>query len=246
MSYGFKTGQLENVTAEVLESSGLAGWKHEIKPKAGETFKFVPLHGAQECLEVMVHQVKVKFGGSNAYVYIPSGSRNKHLFTPVVSPFESDPRDEVNKIKPARFMLVYVLQGGELKDHVAFIELRSSAKKNGSYDDLLNWETQSGDSVENQECTLTRTGSKLKDTVYQAAVLKEHKWTKVEETNRDKEANDVYTYLADIYTKVWTLEDFQNAYQTGIMNNVRLAESQPELVTESDTSSAEETADFPF
>jgi len=204
----------ENVEFGPVLSSGLAGYAHELKLKDGDTVRFVPLHSVDESLGLWVHQKQAKVDGQ--FQYIPVGS---HLKPPVASPFESDPRKEIRNSKVLRYMLVLVLEGTKkLNGHVAYLELRGNMKRTGTYDKFVLFEDQAEDSVEGYICAVSRTGSGQLDTVYEAVVTpKKREFTKDEKEVIETEKQELVDLLREKYvTKVWTAEDFQRVFETGL------------------------------
>lgn len=228
MANAFGVGDVEVVPTL---SSGLPAWKHEVRLKDGQIVRFVPLHAVKEGMGVWVHLKKLNLG--EGYKYIPVGSKNKHLFTPVNSPFEASPDKEISATKVTNFMIVFVLEGAEdLNGHVGFVELRANMKRNGSYDKFLLWESEAKDSVANKKCSIQRTGSSLKDTVYQSTVVGPYKLTKEQEEIVAREKPEVIDYLLENYRN-WTEDKFNEAFAKFMETQAKSA-SKPELETETE------------
>lgn len=214
MSELFGTKKLE--FGPVL-SSGLAPWVHEVKPKSGDNYKFVPLHSLEESMSIWVHRQQVKYDGG--FKYVVSG---KKLEPAVESPFDTDPRKEVNGIKPLYYMLVYVIAGNDnLKDHVGFLELRQNLKKrDGTFDRMATYEKESEiGSVKGIKCSLSRIGSGLNDTVYQSSITDKYTFKKDEIAVIDREVPELVAHLKGLYLKTWTPQEFTRIYNEGIVNN---------------------------
>jgi len=222
MSELFGTKKLE--FGPVL-SSGLAPWVHELKPKSGDNYKFVPLHSLEESMSLWVHRQQVKYDGG--FKYVVSG---KKLDPAVESPFDNDPRKEVNGIKPLYYMLVFVTSGNDaLKGHVGYLELRQNLKKrDGTYDRMAKYEDDSeSHSVKGIKCSLSRNGSGLNDTVYESSITDPYKFTKADQEVIDREVPELVTHLKSLYIKPWTTEEFTRIYNAGIVNSVAPKSTAP-------------------
>lgn len=214
-------------------SSGLAPWQHEVKPKSGDTIRFVPLHAVDESLGVWVHRKQVKYDGG--FKYVVSG---KKLKPPVLSPFDTDPRPDVNQIKPLRYMIVYVVGGSEtLKGHVAFVELRQNLKKrDGTFDKMVAYEDESeAHSVKGLKCSLSRQGSGLTDTVYTFTITDAYKFTAEDQEVIEREMPEIVDHLKNLYVREWTTEEFDRIYKEGfVANQVPAPKPAVELHTPTD------------
>lgn len=200
-------------------SSGLAPWKHEVKPKSGDNYKFVPLHSLDESFSMMMMRKQVQYEGQG-FKYVPSG---KHLNPPVESPFNTDPRKEVNQVKPVYYMAVLVLSGNDdLKGHVGFVELRNNMKKrDGTYDRMAKYEDDSDShSVKGIKCSLSRTGSGQTDTVYESSITDAYKISKAETEVIERELPEIVEYIKSLYLTGWDEERFKKVYNEGVVNGV--------------------------
>ena len=211
--------------------SGLPGWSHEVRPKAGETIRFVPLQRLDQCLAVFVHRQQVKYDGG--FKYVPVGSKNPHLFTAVMSPFENDPNPKVSGFKLARYLMTFVLDGSEtLTGHVAFVEVRDNyKKKDGTYNRLAHWEKESGESIKGHKVALSRQGTGVTDTVYSISVLGTHTFTDEQRVVITTEGTEVLNYLKGLFVREWSAEEFTRIYQQGIVNNQAPVQEHPTLPT---------------
>lgn len=216
--FGFGTPAPERVEAPKLATSGLSGFEHEIKPKDKQTFKFLVLHGLEDCFQVNVHRLTVLDPG-NGYRQVPAGSYNTHLpflNPPVPSPFESDPDGKVRGWKTTRYMLVFVLESpnDKLTNHVAYLELRDNYKrKDGSFNLIEGWEKTNGLPIEGRTITYSRTGTGLQDTSYQTNILvKTDTLSDAQTAIVEKELPEVRDYILSLYNKEWTTEEFTRLY----------------------------------
>lgn len=199
MSTGFGTQQPK------FFDDGEKLYKKEIKFEPNKSVKFIPLHGADECLTVFVHGENVYHKTTQRWLNVTAVDRNSHLLEPQENPFSAHPNEKVKKLTVKRYMLVYALQGTELDGNVGFLELKKSM-----YDVLKAWEVnQSEDTdevvtVNDKRVVILRSGKGLETSYETTVVGKNEKTAKNErvETGLPEvlaEAEKVKEYLLDLY-----------------------------------------------
>lgn len=207
------------------EASNLPMWKREVKLKAGDTVRFIPLHGVDECFGVNIHGKQVK--SNDRYFDVVCGMKNSHLFEVVPCPFDTHPDEVLRKVKTKQFMLVYVISGpdSDMNGKVGYIHLRYGVKASGAFDTLKNWEkiqsNEAGNkvSVEGQKIVVMREGSGFQNTTYPTNVMGAEKLP-LTVSEVTEQVTPIVEYLKGLYGTGITAERLQELYTAALVGNV--------------------------